>query len=77
MPVRLKLKELAEARSLNISQLQRQSGLDMGMVRRYWYNEGRRGQPLTEVNLEALGVLARILSVEPGDLLERVPEREG
>jgi DNA-binding Xre family transcriptional regulator len=76
MSVRLRLKELAEARDLNISQLQRQSGLDMGMVRRYWYNQGRNGQPLTEVNLTALGILARVLDVQPGDLLEQAPDRD-
>ena len=65
---RLRLKELAEERGLNISQLQRQSGLDMGMVRRYWYNEGTKG-PLHEINLIALGKLAQVLGVRPGDLI--------
>jgi transcriptional regulator with XRE-family HTH domain len=67
--VRLRLKDLAEERGLNISQLQRQSGLDMGMVRRYWYNEGRNG-PLTEVNLVALAKLAHVLGVRPSELLD-------
>jgi transcriptional regulator with XRE-family HTH domain len=70
---RLRLKELAEARGLNISQLQRQSGLDMGMVRRYWYNEGTKG-PLHEVNLIALAKLAAVLNVHPGELLAPVQE---
>ena len=68
--VRLRLKELAEARGLNISQLQRQSGLDMGMVRRYWYNQGRSKEPLTEVNLVALAKLANVLGVRPHELLD-------
>jgi transcriptional regulator with XRE-family HTH domain len=67
--IRLRVKELAEARGLNISQLQRQSGLDLGMVRRYWYNEGTRG-PLSEVNLIALGKLAEVLGVHPGELID-------
>ena len=66
---RLRLRELAEARGLNMSQVQRQSGLTMGMVRRYWYNEGKDG-PLNEVQLEALDRLARLLGVQPGELLE-------
>lgn len=66
---RLRLKELAEERGFNISQLQRQTGLDMGMVRRYWYNEGTKG-PLNEVNLIALGKLARVLGVYAGDLID-------
>ncbi len=69
---RLRLKEIAEERGLNISQLQRQTGLDMGMVRRYWYNEGRKG-PLTEVNLVALAKLAEVLGVQPSDLIEDEP----
>ncbi len=75
---RLQLKELAEARGLNISQVQRQSGLDLGMVRRYWYNEGTKGL-LNEVNLEALDKLARVLGVRPGDLIisdEAAPANE-
>ena len=70
---RLRLREVAEAQGFTISQLQRQTGLDMGMVRRYWYNEGRKG-PLTEVNLAALHKLADVLKVKPGDLLADGPE---
>ena len=61
--VHLRLKELAESKGLNLSQVQRQSGLTMGMVRRYWYN--KTGQ----VTLEALGILADLLKVKPGELL--------
>ncbi len=73
---RLRLKELAEERGFNISQMQRQSGLDMGMVRRYWYNQGRTG-PLNEVNLEALAKLAQVLGVKPGDLLTDEETEQG
>ncbi|XSG76523.1 helix-turn-helix domain-containing protein [Herpetosiphon llansteffanensis] len=51
-------------KSFNMSQLQRQSGLTIGMIRRYWYNE------TTEVNLEALDKLATLLGVAPGELLK-------
>ncbi len=60
---RLKLREIAEGQGLNMSQLQRKSGLTMGMIRRYWRNE------TTEVSLEALDKLAELLGVGPGELL--------
>ncbi len=66
--LQLRLREVAENRGLNLSQLQRRTGLDIGMIRRYWYNEGRRG-PLTEVNLPALNKLAQALDVPAGELL--------
>ena len=66
---RLRIKEIAEERGLNISQLQRLAQLEMGMVRRYWYNEGRKG-PLTEVNLVALAKLAEVLGVRPSELID-------
>jgi len=71
---RLRLKDLAEARGLNLSQLQHRTGLDIGMVRRYWHNEGTRGR-LTEVNLEALDKIAQVLDIQPGELLTSEPER--
>ena len=79
--VRIRLKELAEERGMNISQVQRAAALDMGMVRRYWYNEGRKG-PLNDVNLVALGKLATVLGVHPSDLItteddEEQPATEG
>ena len=61
--VRLKLKEIAEEKGYNLSQLQRKSGLTMGMVRRYWYNK------TCQVTLEALGILAHLLGVTPGELI--------
>ena len=39
---KLRLNEVAEQKGLNISQLQRKSGLTMGMIRRYWYMKGVR-----------------------------------
>ena len=60
--VRLRLRELAEAQNLNISQVQRRTGLTMGMVRRYWYNQ------TTQVDLRAISELACLLKVTPGEL---------
>jgi transcriptional regulator with XRE-family HTH domain len=70
---RLQLRELAESRGLNMSQVQRQTGLSMGQVRRYWYND------TTLVALDALSALAKLLNVTPGDLLtaEPAPQDDG
>ncbi len=57
------LKEIAETKGLNLSQVQRQSGLTMGLVRRYWYNETE------EVKLSALSKLCALLDCTPGDLI--------
>jgi hypothetical protein len=69
---KLKVKELAEERGLNMSQLQRKSGVTMPSVRRYWYNtrDGKaNGEPLVEINLTVLGAIARALGVVTKDLL--------
>lgn len=74
---RLRLKETAEAHGLNMSQLQRQSGLTMGVIRRYWYNTAdglADGKPLEMISLQHINRLADILSVKPGDLLEEKTE---
>ncbi len=61
----IRLEELAKARGLNISQVQRRTGLTMGAVRRYWRNES------VMVSLDALEKLAGLLGVEPGELIGR------
>ena len=69
---RLRLREIAEDQGLNMSQLQRQSGLTMGVVRRYWYNTANglaEGEPLEMVSLQHINRLADILKVRPGELL--------
>jgi DNA-binding Xre family transcriptional regulator len=62
--IQLRLQEVAEAKGLNISQVQIGSGLSMGTVRRYWYNETRA------VYLDALDALCKFLKVKPGDLFD-------
>jgi DNA-binding Xre family transcriptional regulator len=74
---RLRLRELAEARGFTMSSLSRDGKLTLNMVRRYWYNSANGlegGPPLTEVSLPALDVLADMLGVKPGDLIERSEE---
>lgn len=75
--VRLCIRELAQAKGMNMSQVQRQSGLTPSQIRRYWYStqDGKRkGKPLTEVSLDSLGKLSYLLGVNPGDLLTNEPD---
>lgn len=65
--VAIRLKEIAEQKGKSMSQVQRQSGLTMGMVRRYWRNESQ------SIELSALDKLCYLLSVTPGDLIEFTP----
>lgn len=65
--ISIRLKELAEAKGFNQSQLQRQTGLTMGLVRRYWFNDTE------EIKLSALEKLCDFLDCDPGDLIQRAP----
>ncbi len=76
---RLRLREVAEAQGFNMSLLQRQSGLTMGVVRRYWYNTANglaEGEPLEMVSLQHINRLAEVLKVRPGELLEEETDEE-
>lgn len=68
---RLQLRELATKRNITLSELQRRTGLSMGLVRRYWYNEGTEGESTTlqKVNLHALDQFAHTLDVNVSDLI--------
>lgn len=61
--VRLCLQEIAKSKGLTLSDIQRNTGLTMGMVRRYWYNN------TSSVKLEALEVIADYLDIKPSDLI--------
>lgn len=68
---RLRVRAIAEQQGLNMSQLQRKSGVTMPSVRRYWYNtkDGKsEGQPLREVDLTVLAAIAAALGVKARDL---------
>jgi transcriptional regulator with XRE-family HTH domain len=76
----LRVRELAEQRGLNMSQLQRKSGVTMPSVRRYWYNtrDGKAvGEPLREVDLGVLHALAETLGVTTRDLFGDDREESG
>jgi transcriptional regulator with XRE-family HTH domain len=71
MAIKIRLRELAQAQGLNLSQVQRRSGLTMTLVRRYWRNE------TSSVSLEALDVLSNLLHIAPGDLLVKEQTTDG
>ena len=66
--LRLRVKELAEERGLNMSSLSRASDVSFSTIKRYFTKPYSRG--LTET----LEKIARALKVEVGDLVERVPD---
>ena len=75
--LRLRVREVAQKKKISMSQLQRQTGLTMSLIRRYWYNthDGKKdGKPLSFVSFEHLATLARFFEVEPGSLLTEEPE---
>lgn len=71
--IRLRVKELAEARGLSLSTVQRQAKLPISTARRYWWSSRtglqRDAGTLNEVNLITLTEIAALLGVRPGDLL--------
>ena len=76
---KLRVRQIAEGQGLNMSQLQRQSGLTMGVIRRYWYNTVNGladGEPLQMVSLDHLNRIADVLQVRPGALLSEDDPQE-
>lgn len=60
---RLIIKEIAEKRGINQSQLQIKSGVTPPLLNRYWHNHTQ------SVALEPIEKIARALGVKPGDLI--------
>jgi DNA-binding Xre family transcriptional regulator len=60
--VRLQIKDIAQRQNMNRSQLQMKAGVTMPLLNRYWNNKTK------SVNLQALGKIARTLSVSVRDL---------
>jgi hypothetical protein len=71
MTVRLRVRELAEAKELNLSQLQRRVNLSMSTARRVWYSTSdgnAHGPPLKQVSLDVIEQIADFFKVTPGEL---------
>jgi DNA-binding Xre family transcriptional regulator len=62
--IRLKVKEIAEARGLNMAQLARKADIDVRTVRRIYR------QPTSEISTVVLDKLATALNVKPSDLID-------
>lgn len=60
--LKLRIKELAEARDMNRSQLQLKSQVTLPLLTRYWWNR------TTEVKLDALEKIAKALGVRASEL---------
>jgi DNA-binding Xre family transcriptional regulator len=73
MAVRLRVRELAEARGLNISTFQREANLGMSTARRLWHNTSTgnpNGPPLRRLDYDSLEALCHFFSVTPSELIE-------
>lgn len=60
---RLRIKEIAESKKINRSQLQIKSGVTLPLLNRYWHNATKG------VKLDALERIAKALGVKTSDLI--------
>lgn len=73
MAVRLRVKELAEARGLNLATFQREAKLGMTTARRLWHNTSNGnlgGPPLRRLDYDSLELLCRFFGVTPNEVIE-------
>jgi transcriptional regulator with XRE-family HTH domain len=70
MKVRLRIKELAQAKGMLQKDVAAKSGVTLQLLNRYWHNH------IQNVNLEQLGNIAQALGVKAGDLIESAEEIE-
>ena len=64
MPVRLRVKEVAQAKGYNMSSLSRAADISFNTVKRIWRN------PYSGVTVDTLARIARVLGVSLSDLTE-------
>ena len=67
MAVRLRVREVAKEKGIGMGKLQRMSDVAYNTVRRMFKD------PYYVTTTETLGKLARALGVQPGELIEEVP----
>lgn len=68
--IRLRVKEVAQAKGVSQRQLSLRSGVDINTVRKIFRN------PQSIVTTETLDKFARVLGVDASELLESVPDQE-
>lgn len=66
--IRLRVKEVAEAKGYNISSLSRAADIGLATMRKIW------NKPESSVNTTTLEKIARVLNVDISLLLEYVPD---
>ena len=66
--IRLRIKEVAEQKGVNMSQLSRRSAVSFSTINRLWIN------PYKPISTEILDKMATALQVSVHDLIEDVPE---
>lgn len=67
-PVRLKVREIAEAKKINMSKLSRMADVNYNTIRAIWDNE------MKDVTVSTLEKIARALKVDVSDLIEVLPD---
>jgi DNA-binding Xre family transcriptional regulator len=68
MSVRLRVKEVAKEKGISMGKLQRDADVAYNTVKRMFKD------PYYITTTETLGKLARALGVQPGELIEEVPD---
>lgn len=66
--VRLKVREIAEAKKINMSKLSRMADVNYNTIRAIWDNERK------DVTVSTLEKIARALKVDVSELIEVLPE---
>lgn len=66
--IRLKVKEIAQEKSLSQSRLGRLADIDQGTMRRIFHD------PTPNITLETLNRLARALHMHPAELIDYEPD---
>ncbi|MBO0789719.1 MAG: helix-turn-helix transcriptional regulator [Ktedonobacteraceae bacterium] len=66
--IRLKIREIAEAKRINMSKLSRMADVNYNTIRAIWDNETK------DVNVSTLEKIARALQVEVSELIEVLPD---
>jgi DNA-binding Xre family transcriptional regulator len=68
--IRLKIREIAEAKKINMSKLSRMADLNYNTIRAIWDNDQK------DVTVSTLEKIAKALKVEVSELFEALPDEE-
>jgi len=67
--IRLKIREIAEAKKINMSKLSRMADVNYNTIRAIWDNE------MKDVTVSTLEKIARALQVDVSELIETIPDK--